>query len=303
MPNARAYCFTINNYTDEDIAQCDALQAEAKYIIYGKEKGDNGTPHLQGYVYFENARSFSRVKKALPRAHLEFAKGSPQSNITYCSKQGDVTEFGPRPFMGKRSDIDKAREIVKETGKMSDVVSQCESYQSLKVAETYLKYHEAPRKWWTEIRWYYGPSGVGKSRAALTWLEEDGKEVYECMGTAKWFEGYDGHEHVIINDFRKDFIKFHDLLRLLDRYQFRVETKGGSRQFRARKLAITSPYHPVQVYSTREDVYQLIRRIGESGGQIIHVEADVGPRKYEHLMECVHYEKEDKGPDFIDGDV
>ena len=66
---------------------------------------------------------------------------------------------------------------------------------------------------------------------------------------------------MLIDDFRKDFCKFHVLLRILDRYEFRVEVKGSSRQLRAKKIAITCPFHPRLVYETREDVGQLIRRI------------------------------------------
>ena len=45
----RAYAFTINNYTDEDVALSKALNYT--YIILGNEKGDEGTPHIQGFVY------------------------------------------------------------------------------------------------------------------------------------------------------------------------------------------------------------------------------------------------------------
>lgn len=56
--------------------------------ILGNEKGKKKeTPHLQGYVEFKNARTFNQVKKLLPRAHIEKAKGNRQQNIDYCSKE------------------------------------------------------------------------------------------------------------------------------------------------------------------------------------------------------------------------
>lgn len=86
----RKWCFTINNYNDEDIDTVTqlVLGGGVKYI-YGKEVGESGTPHLQGYLEFKNARSFSSIKKILPKAHLEKAKGSTKQNYDYCSKEGD----------------------------------------------------------------------------------------------------------------------------------------------------------------------------------------------------------------------
>ena len=83
------------------------------------------------------------------------------------------------------------------------------------------------------------------------------------MDTGKWWEGYDAQEYVIIDDMRGDFLKFHQLLKLLDRYPYRVETKGSTRQFLATHIFITSSYHPEEMFSTREDIQQLLRRIDE----------------------------------------
>lgn len=42
----RNYCFTLNNYKEEDIEKL--LKSDVKYITFQKEVGDSGTPHLQG---------------------------------------------------------------------------------------------------------------------------------------------------------------------------------------------------------------------------------------------------------------
>uniref|UniRef100_UPI0040488E22 hypothetical protein n=1 Tax=Shewanella sp. TaxID=50422 RepID=UPI0040488E22 len=56
---------------------------------------------------------------------------------------------------------------------------------------------------------------------------------------------------------------FHVLLRLLDRYPYQVETKGGSRQLLAETMIITCPFMPEEMYNGREDIKQLLRRIDE----------------------------------------
>lgn len=256
---SRDYCFTLNNYTESEYQSVICI--DAKYIVVGKEKGESGTEHLQGYVYWENARSFNAVKKLIPRAHLEKTKGTPQQASDYCKKEGNYYESGELPMkQGQRTDIDEVREILKDTGKMKEVVAVAKSYQAVKMAEMILKYDEQPRNWKPEVLWFYGPTGTGKTKTAYEILGED---CYTCLSTGRWFDGYDSHDNVLIDDMRKDFMKFHELLRLLDRYAMRIETKGGTRQFRAKKIIITSAYHPEVLYNTREDTGQLIRRIDE----------------------------------------
>lgn len=77
------------------------MSDDAVYVIAGFEKGSKKQrDHIQGYVYFTNAKSLARVKKYLPRAHLEIAKGTPKQNIEYCSKEGSVWTNGVPPLQG-----------------------------------------------------------------------------------------------------------------------------------------------------------------------------------------------------------
>lgn len=67
-----------------------------------------------------------------------------------------------------------------------------------------------------------------------------------------------------MDDFRPEDIPWHKFLKLLDRYAYKVETKGGSRQFVARCIYITAPYAPETIFlSQGEDVQQLVRRLRE----------------------------------------
>lgn len=79
-------CFTLNNYTNDDIVQLSKEFDGHKYII-GKEIGEEGTPHLQGYVEFNVKKSFNALKKINDKIHWEKAKGNRDQNITYCGKQ------------------------------------------------------------------------------------------------------------------------------------------------------------------------------------------------------------------------
>ena len=114
---SRGFCFTLNNYSQEDIECMRSVAKDCCYCIFGYEKGESETPHLQGYLYFKNARSWKNTVKLCEKWHLECAKGKPYDNFIYCSKGDNFEEFGERPRgAGKRSDIDTACEIV--TGKL-----------------------------------------------------------------------------------------------------------------------------------------------------------------------------------------
>lgn len=261
MSRSRAWCFTLNNYTDADESLLQ--QVECDYIVFGRETGEEKeVPHLQGYIYFKNPKRLGGLKKLHSRAHWETAKGTAEQNFTYCTKQGDFYERGSKPQQGKRNDLAEIREIIKAGGGMEQVIEKASNYQALRAGELLLKYQKAPHRPEREIYWYYGPTGSGKTRAATQEAETRGS--YWISGKSlKWWDGYDGEKQVIIDDFRADFCTFHELLRLFDIYPMRVEFKGGSRPLMATAIWVTCPYPPTAVWKnkTEEDLEQLTRRI------------------------------------------
>lgn len=257
MSRSRGWCFTVNNPP----AGLSYDSIECAYIVVGDEHGELGTHHHQGYVYFANAKAFNPVKKLLPEgAHIEAAKGSPRQAAEYCKKEKVFYEAGECPAPGRRTDVETVRQMVDEGQGMRSIVDCVNSFQAIRAAEVLLKYKEKPRDWEPKVLWFYGPTGSGKTREAFSLC----KEPWVSGRSLKWWEGYDAHENVIIDDFRGDFCTFHELLRILDRYEYRVETKGGSRQLRARLIVITCPCHPSKVYpNCGERIDQLLRRITE----------------------------------------
>lgn len=115
MPRARRakhWCWTLNNPTDDEEQHlCDAYDAGGiVYLCFGREIGESGTPHLQGYTIFEAPIGFTTVKNRLgsARLHIEVSRGSPEQNKNYCSKDGDFEEFGqlPESSQGRRTDLE-----------------------------------------------------------------------------------------------------------------------------------------------------------------------------------------------------
>lgn len=255
---SRNFVFTVNNYTKEDIDFYQGI--ECKYVVFGYEVApETGTKHLQGYIMFNNPRSVKSIVSVL-RGHIEVAQGNPRSNYNYCTKGGDFYERGVRPKgEGKRTDIEIARQMTLEGSSMYDIMLEINSYQAVRFAETLKKYRR-PEKPECKVMWFYGGTGTGKTRTAF---EIAGPLAWISGKNLKWWEGYDEHEAVIIDDFRKDFCTFHELLRILDRYPYSIECKGGSRWLTAKLIIITCPYHPAVLYETKENVNQLLRRIHE----------------------------------------
>lgn len=117
------WCFTINNWTAEELDQIvegltrdDGVQIW-EYLVVGREEGENGTPHLQGYGILKTKLRLRNVKllPGFARAHLESARGTPKQASDYCKKEGDFEEFGDLPVsqQGKRNDIEDFKEWLK----------------------------------------------------------------------------------------------------------------------------------------------------------------------------------------------
>lgn len=95
----RNVCFTLNNYdkVDEDYIKqsYEFTPSVVKYVIYGKEVGESGTPHLQGYIEFKRQLSLSGVKGVIGnKCHIENRHGNQKQAIDYCKKDGDWVEYG-----------------------------------------------------------------------------------------------------------------------------------------------------------------------------------------------------------------
>lgn len=73
-----------------------------------------------------------------------------------------------------------------------------------------------------EVIWCYGPTGSGKSH----WAEHNQprKDRYR-LKSYRWWNFYNDQPTILVDEYRTDFCKFHELLSLLDVYEFYAETK------------------------------------------------------------------------------
>ena len=137
---AKRWCFTLNNYEEEDLSSIRSKVRELCSIcIIGAEVGEEGTPHFQGYVEFlfkcrPKSHGFTE------RIHWEKCKGNREKNVSYCSKDHDIVfSMGlPKPLNLLDS-------------------SEFFSYQAM-ICDILL---QEPEK--RMIYWFYGEKGIGKT--------------------------------------------------------------------------------------------------------------------------------------------
>lgn len=149
----RHWCFTVNNPTEEGrrIVQELIENDSVKYVVVGREVGESGTPHLQGFLSLVTRFRFNRVKALFGNLspHLEVARNVPAS-IQYCKKDGDFDEYGtPTSGRGNRSDLDAFKADVK--GGNTDLKSLIELHSDVYARYTrfvidYVQLHKPKRE-------------------------------------------------------------------------------------------------------------------------------------------------------------
>lgn len=131
------YCFTLNNYSPQEeqhIADTATNNADIRYLVFGRETGASGTPHLQGFVVFTTRKTVIGVKSILgARLHLEVTRAVSSQAADYCKKDGDFSEFGtiPADNRGRRTDWDDYREWVIGMGRVPSTLEIAREFPSL----------------------------------------------------------------------------------------------------------------------------------------------------------------------------
>jgi len=250
----RAWCFTLNNWTEEEREQVDKMKC--RYMVYGYETcPTTGTPHLQGYFELENGRTLISLKKELPRANLGERRLSAEIASNYCKKEGNFVERGEISNQGKRTDLENLVDDIK-----LPVSELAEKYPTtfIKFSKGIIALRDAQMKDRTEkpiVSWIWGLAGVGKTRFCV---EKHLDSHYIKDGT-QWWNNYNQEDAIIIDDFDGRW-PFRDLLRLLDRYKYSGQTKGGYVKVNSKHIYITCEFPPEKYWKDNE-LAQVTRRL------------------------------------------
>lgn len=253
----RAYVFTLNNYTEDDVANLKLVgSAPIRYICFGCEVAPStGTPHLQGYMELSKPMRATAVRKLIKCASiwLQGRFGSREEAREYTRKEGVENWFETGDWesggQGTRNDLRSVMKMVKE-GKTRMEISETEPEIASKCSRFLQEYREDCEKEATkefrqvETIVLVGAAGCGKTRSVF---EED-PDVFSVNCEDSFpFNGYNGEKSILFDDFYGG-IKYSQLLRILDGYQQRVNVKNGCRYAQWTKVYITSNEKPDQWY-------------------------------------------------------
>ncbi len=267
-------CFTLNNPT-EPIA---FDEEKMYYLVYQKEVGEEGTPHFQGYCELKKRTREPATKALLGgiRVHLANRKGTALEASDYCKKDdtrvpgslrmefGEMKETNP----GKRNDLKEFKDAVMSgTKRKRDLVD--EHYGTLaryhRFYETLTMMNRPKRERELEVILHIGDTGLGKTRLVMdAHGDEDDFYIAPLSNGTPWFDTYDRHRTVLLDDFAgaSSHMALTTLLRLLDRYPVMVPTKGGHTWWLPDKIYITTNILPKDWYKweKRGEHYRALAR-------------------------------------------
>jgi len=270
MSRSRAWVYTL--YSPDDNPQVEDLPGNCQYHVFQYEVcPKTAKTHIQGYIYFLDAKSLKTLQKLLPTAHLEHRKGTHEQAREYCTKEDTRApseegyepgphEFGQAPAQGTRTELALACQTAQEKGLKAVALEQPETFVKFHRGLAALLVHTAPPpRAPPKVTVLIGSPGSGKTRYAY---DLDPALYTPMIGNGLWFDGYDGQKTVLFDDFYGE-IPYSFLLRLLDRYPLQVPIKGGSAHWTPTHIILTSNK---EVTSWYDDTAALSRRISE----IIH---------------------------------
>lgn len=263
----RNWCFTWNNYTDENIDWLK-YKFDCRYLIFGLEIAPNtGTKHIQGYFQLEKATRMTGLKKLFGKqVHFEGAKGDDEQNKKYCSKDGEYFEKGTPSKQGKRTDLIELKDEIMTGKKTVKDIRQDNPLIYHQYGRTLEKLEEDFYASTQSMRtitniWIYGKTGVGKTK--YVYDNHKMEDIYKHKDDNGWWDLYDNQEVCLIDDFRGS-IKYNEILTLADIYPETVRRRNRCpKPFTSKYLYVTSSLPPWKVYKnlTKGDsIEQLLRR-------------------------------------------
>lgn len=105
------WCFTVNNYSEEEyssiVSMCEC--SNDLFYVIGKEIGESGTPHLQGFICKKDSNKKFRMKlfeelfirDGVKCMRCFRAKGDKFQNLDYCSKDSEFITNIQKPKTAK----------------------------------------------------------------------------------------------------------------------------------------------------------------------------------------------------------
>ncbi len=293
----RNWCFT--DFTGLDYQELFNSNPDyIRYISSGEEVcPDTKKTHWQGWIQFRYQVSMATVKKVMgsKEIHLERMLGSEAQNDKYTQKDGKFTIHGKFTNQGQRTDIQQVIRNVEEGKSMVEVAKEN--------PQIYIQYHNGIQKYkqlidhekrkafrQVETEVITGPTGCGKTRKVM----EEHPNCFKIQGDQlRWFDGYEGEDVLLIDEYAND-VKITTLLGLLDGYRLRLPVKGGFTYANWTKVYMTTNLRELNDQAKQEHRKALGRRITKTTSYWEHagVQAMTSVEHNWHKEEKEEYDKD-----------
>jgi len=176
--------------------------------------------------------------------------------------------YGNQP-KGKGKDIELEQMIEAAKSGTAKITDLMDLYPTTYVKhhaalDKILSYHDTKRQleYPPTVLIYYGPPGTGKSY----WANKEYPNAYHKISSPKWWEGYNGEEVVIFEDYNPSgqfAIPLEELLKILDMYAHRTEIKFGAKQLKAHTFIFTTNINPQNWFAGEAQQDAFRRRVTE----------------------------------------
>lgn len=200
-----------------------------------------------------NSTGRAYVSDLLPRAWLAPKRATDQQCIKYCSKEDNFVSCGVPPVSRDISTLDEFVEDLKKDGDFSSVAMRHPTkaliyMKNAKILHNF--YHEGNHEYAKpRVSIIYGSTGTGKTRSVYLWAKNQEVRLFVKNSLLRdWWDGYNGEEAVLFDDFRPGHFRLSDLLQLLDGYGLRVPVKTAHTWFKPRYIFFTSDRDPRMWY-------------------------------------------------------
>lgn len=282
----RAWVFTFNNYTAADFKALKDLPLQGKwagsvrYICISREVGDQGTPHLQGFVYFKNPVFFSALMDRfncywMPKKE----KATAEHNRNYVFKLGPKWASKPRPLetfewgvlpSSPGDGSKKGGEITKQQWQHIVELARNNNFESLaeEHPDILVRHVNGLQRVRSELRpnvpdlppgtqvglWLMGVPGVGKSHYAHEVFKGEG--IY-WKALNRWWDGItQDHQVIILDDVggqeHSTWLGYYLKIWVMER-SFNAEIKGGMVNIRPGRFVVTSNMAISEVFANCAD--------------------------------------------------
>lgn len=283
----RQWVFTLNNYTQDEFNAMQLVDTRfLQRMKVAREVGESGTLHLQGVVSFVNARTLTGVKRFLGsnRYHLEPMRGTAYEAYSYPDPEHEekspetcevVFTFGDMPLEAEQdlSTWEQILQCIDDGWTTTEIIRRWPgaAMRCISAIEKYRFEVDWKAMEWRNVETIYlsGATGIGKTRYVM---EKYGyHNVYRVVNKKHPWDGYNGEDVVIFEEFRNSF-KIEDMLNWLDGYPLRLPARYADKCAKFTKVFILSNWDFYEQYEKIQEDHNETwmawsRRIGQIWSQ------------------------------------